>query len=77
VPEARKREPVRRALTGPVDTSCPATILQMQPHATIHLDRESAAGLGPRPEVSGPAAGTLRRSEPGPERPGPQGRERE
>lgn len=45
VPEARKREPVRRALTGPVDPSCPASILQTQAHATIYLDDESAAGL--------------------------------
>lgn len=49
VPEQRKREPVRRALTGPVDESCPASILQTQEHATLHLDAESAAGLHPIP----------------------------
>jgi glucosamine-6-phosphate deaminase len=44
VPEARKREPVRRALTGPVDTSCPASILRTLAHVTLHLDTESAGG---------------------------------
>jgi glucosamine-6-phosphate deaminase len=45
VPEARKREPVRRALTGPIDPECPASILRTQPHVTLYLDAESAAGL--------------------------------
>jgi len=44
VPEARKREPVRRALTGPVDPSCPASILRTLAHVTLHLDTESAGG---------------------------------
>jgi glucosamine-6-phosphate deaminase len=44
VPEARKREPVRRALTGPVDTACPASILRTLDHVTLHLDTESAGG---------------------------------
>jgi len=35
------------------------------------------AALASEPEASARGAGTLRRSEPGPERPGPQGRERE
>ncbi len=42
VPEARKAEPVRAALTGPVATSCPASALRTISHATIHLDPESA-----------------------------------
>ncbi len=42
VPEARKREPVERALTGPVNPSCPASILRTLPHVTLHLDQESA-----------------------------------
>ncbi len=46
VPEARKAEPVRRALTGPVATACPASILRTQPHVTLHLDRASAGELG-------------------------------
>ena len=42
VPEARKAEPVRDALTGPVATSCPASALRTIDHATIHLEPESA-----------------------------------
>lgn len=45
VPEARKREPVERALTGPIDPSCPASILRTLPHVTLHLDRESAGDV--------------------------------
>jgi len=45
VPEARKREPVRRALEGPVTTACPASILREQPHATLYLDADSAGGI--------------------------------
>jgi glucosamine-6-phosphate deaminase len=45
VPEARKAEPVRTALEGPVTTSCPASILQHTPHATIFLDPDSGALL--------------------------------
>ncbi len=42
VPEARKAEPVRRALQGPIETACPASILRTQPHATLYLDAASA-----------------------------------
>jgi len=45
VPEARKAEPVRTALKGPVSPSCPASILQRTPHATIFLDPDSGALL--------------------------------
>jgi glucosamine-6-phosphate deaminase len=45
VPEARKREPVTRALTGLVSTSCPASVLRTRTNATLFLDEESAAGL--------------------------------
>jgi glucosamine-6-phosphate deaminase len=45
VPEARKRGPVLVALTGPVSTDCPASILRTQPQVLIELDTESAAGL--------------------------------
>jgi glucosamine-6-phosphate deaminase len=45
VPEARKREPVQRALVGAIDTACPASILREQPHATLYLDEESARGV--------------------------------
>jgi glucosamine-6-phosphate deaminase len=42
VPEARKREPVERALHGPVATACPASILRTRDNVTLHLDRASA-----------------------------------
>jgi glucosamine-6-phosphate deaminase len=42
VPEARKAEPVRDALTGPVSPHCPASALRTITHATIHLDPGSA-----------------------------------
>ncbi len=42
VPEARKAEPVRAALEGPVTTACPASILQRTPQATVFLDQHSA-----------------------------------
>jgi glucosamine-6-phosphate deaminase len=45
VPEARKAEPVRSALQGPIDTACPASVLQRVSHATIFLDRQSAGLL--------------------------------
>jgi glucosamine-6-phosphate deaminase len=45
VPEARKREPVRRALTGPIETACPASILRTRSNVTLHLDADSAAGI--------------------------------
>jgi len=45
VPEGRKAVPVRAALLGPVDPSCPASILQRTPHATVFLDPDSAALL--------------------------------
>jgi len=47
VPEARKAEPVRASLQGPVSVSCPASILQRTPHASIFLDADSAALLSP------------------------------
>ena len=42
-PERRKAEAVRDALTGPVSTACPASILREQAHAVLFLDTESAA----------------------------------
>jgi glucosamine-6-phosphate deaminase len=46
VPEARKAEPVRLALTGPVSTACPASVLRTKSHVTLHLDAGSAGNLG-------------------------------
>jgi glucosamine-6-phosphate deaminase len=42
VPEARKAEPVRSALTGPITTACPASALRTIAHASVHLEPESA-----------------------------------
>lgn len=36
----------RRARRGPVTTTCPASVLQLHPRATVVLDAEAAAGLG-------------------------------
>lgn len=40
-----KAEAVAAALEGPVTASCPASILQFHPEATVILDRDAAAGL--------------------------------
>ncbi len=45
VPESRKAEPVRAALTGPISAECPASILRSIPHATIYLEPASARSL--------------------------------
>jgi glucosamine-6-phosphate deaminase len=47
VPEARKAEPVRRALYGPITTACPASVLRRFANATLYLDGESSALLEP------------------------------
>ena len=47
VPEARKREPVQRAVEGPISTECPASVLRTRTNVTLHLDADSAAGLDP------------------------------
>ena len=45
VPEARKAEPVRAALEGPLGTECPASVLRTQAQATLYLDPDSASLL--------------------------------
>jgi glucosamine-6-phosphate deaminase len=45
VPEERKAPAVRAALTGPIATSCPASLLQRTRHATVFLDAPSASLL--------------------------------
>ncbi|NLG27494.1 MAG: glucosamine-6-phosphate deaminase, partial [Chloroflexi bacterium] len=45
VPEQRKAVAVKAALEGPVTETCPASILQRQPHARVYLDRESSSLL--------------------------------
>ena len=42
VPEKRKAKAVYEALYGPLDTSCPASMLRRQSHAVLYLDRDSA-----------------------------------
>jgi glucosamine-6-phosphate deaminase len=46
VPEARKADPVRRALTGPVSTACPASVLRTRSHVSLYLDPGSSGALG-------------------------------
>jgi glucosamine-6-phosphate deaminase len=43
VPEARKAPAVQRALQGPIEVNCPASILRQSSHAHLYLDFESAA----------------------------------
>jgi len=45
VPEQRKAQAVRNALSGPIHTNCPASFLRRQSHCTLFLDRESASLL--------------------------------
>ncbi len=43
---ADKAEIVHRALTGPITTDCPASLLQTHPHLVVLLDREAGRLLG-------------------------------
>ena len=43
---AAKAGPVAAAVEGPLTSSCPASVLQLHPHATVVVDEEAAAGLG-------------------------------
>lgn len=45
VPEKRKAEAVKSALTGPISENCPASILRTVEHARLYLDRDSASLL--------------------------------
>jgi glucosamine-6-phosphate deaminase len=45
VPEGRKAKAVARALTGPISTACPASILRTMPQARLYLDVDSASLL--------------------------------
>ncbi len=56
-PELRKARPVARALRGPVGPACPASILQLQEHATVYLDDASASLLADPPPARPPAPG--------------------
>jgi len=48
VPETRKAQAVKEALTGQVTPNCPASILRQTPHARLFLDKNSASLL-PQP----------------------------
>jgi glucosamine-6-phosphate deaminase len=43
VPESRKAEAVHAALSGPVTTACPASVLRRSAHAVLYLDADAAA----------------------------------
>ena len=45
VPEKRKAQAVKAALTGPIGTQCPGSYLRRQPQALLLLDNESASLL--------------------------------
>jgi glucosamine-6-phosphate deaminase len=45
IPGPRKAHIVKRSLTEPISTDCPATILRTHPDATAYLDPESGAEL--------------------------------
>ena len=47
VPDARKAQAVKTCFEGSVSPMTPASILSTHPHATIYLDRQSAALLRP------------------------------
>ncbi len=42
---AGKADAVAAAVEGPLSASCPASVLQLHPHATVLLDDEAASGL--------------------------------
>ncbi|HZB40246.1 MAG TPA: glucosamine-6-phosphate deaminase [Ilumatobacter sp.] len=42
---AGKATPIGRAVEGPLTAMCPASILQLHPHATVVVDEPAAAGL--------------------------------
>ncbi|HMD22814.1 MAG TPA: hypothetical protein VKH61_01860, partial [Streptosporangiaceae bacterium] len=43
---ADKAAAVAAAVEGPVSASCPASVLQLHPHATVLLDPAAATHLG-------------------------------
>ena len=42
---ASKAEPIARAVEGPLTAICPASVLQLHPHATVVIDEPAAAAL--------------------------------
>ncbi len=45
VPDLRKAEAVKNALSGPISEACPSSLVRMHPAAAIYLDADSAALL--------------------------------
>jgi glucosamine-6-phosphate deaminase len=45
VPELRKAEAVKNALTGPITEACPGSVVRTHPAAAIYLDADSASLL--------------------------------
>ena len=42
---AAKAAPIAAAVEGPLTAMCPASVLQLHPHATVVVDEAAAAGL--------------------------------
>ena len=53
VPGARKAEAIKACFNGEISPMAPASILRNHPHATVYLDRASAALLTPASHVFG------------------------
>lgn len=47
VPDRRKAAAVKGAIEGPVTPTCPASIVQLHPDCTLHIDDAAAAELTP------------------------------
>ena len=47
VPDARKAAAIKSCVEGAISPMAPASILRTHPNATIYLDTQSAALLGP------------------------------
>jgi glucosamine-6-phosphate deaminase len=43
----RKARAIGAALSGPIETACPASILRLHPNATLYLDQAAAGALPP------------------------------
>lgn len=52
VPEERKADAVRNALTGPISEKCPASLVRRHTSARVYLDRDSASLLFTAPAHS-------------------------
>jgi glucosamine-6-phosphate deaminase len=48
VPGPAKRNAIKSTIEGPIETTCPASILRRHPDAHLFIDRDSAALLSRR-----------------------------